>query len=143
MREAWGLSREAAAAVGAKRPFDPPEFTQLRRLAMSVPPPPVASQRVLFMSWRGWSTHLAIETVLAHAVARHGGTPIFASCGGRLPVCDVMTVDAAPPMPCHSCREYVFGAVRAAGFETTALRDALDITAAVSAAHAQVESCER
>ena len=72
-------------------------------------PPAADAERVLFMSWRGWSTHLAIETVLAHAVLRRGGAPIFAYCGGRLPICDVMPVNAAPPMPCHSCREYASG----------------------------------
>lgn len=90
------------------------------------------------MSWRGWSTHLAIETVLAHAVARRGQTPVFASCGGRLPVCDVMTIDAAPPMPCHSCREYAFGAVAAAGFEAIGLRNVIDVSAAVKDAQQRV-----
>jgi hypothetical protein len=138
MREAWGLARESAAALGAPRPFDPPEFDQLRRLAMAAPQPPADAPRVLFMSWRGWSTHLAIETVLAHAVVRRGGSPVFTSCGGRLPICDVMTVDAAPPMPCHSCREYAFGAARAAGFETLALHDALDVPAVVGRAQTRV-----
>ncbi|MDQ2959657.1 MAG: hypothetical protein M3R48_01200 [Candidatus Dormibacteraeota bacterium] len=137
MREAWGVSREAAAAVGAPRPFDPPEFSQLRHLAMAAPVPAADAPRVLFMSWRGWSTHLAIETVLAHAVARRGAAPVFATCGGRLPICDVMAVDAAPPMPCHSCREYAFGALRAAGFDALALHDVLDVRTAVERAKAR------
>ena len=90
------------------------------------------------MSWRGWSTHLAIETVLAHAVLRRGGAPIFAYCGGRLPICDVMPVDAAPPMPCHSCREYASGAIRAAGFESLALHDVLDVGITVKIARKRV-----
>jgi hypothetical protein len=134
MREVWGVARESAASVGLPRPFDPPEFAQLRHLAMASVGPTSAAPRVLFMSWRGWSTHLAIETVLAQSVARHGGTPVFASCGGRLPICDVMTVDAAPPMPCHSCREYAFGAVRAAGFDALGLRDVIDVPSAVETA---------
>ena len=90
------------------------------------------------MSWRGWSTHLAIETVLAHAVLQRGGAPIFAYCGGRLPICDVMPVDAAPPMPCHSCREYASGAIHAAGFDSVALHDVIDVGTSVRIARKRV-----
>jgi hypothetical protein len=138
MREAWGAGREAAAKFRLPRPFDPPEWTALRVLASSADPPPPGADRVLFMSWRGWSTHLAIETVLAHAVLRRGGAPIFAYCGGRLPICDVMPVDAAPPMPCHSCREYAAGAIHAAGFESVAMHDVLDVDASVRIATKRV-----
>jgi hypothetical protein len=138
MREAWGIGRETAAALRLPKPFDPPEWTALRRIAASAAPPAPDAERVLFMSWRGWSTHLAVETVLAHAVLRRGGAPIFAYCGGRLPICDVMPVDAAPPMPCHSCREYAAGAIHAAGFEGIALRDVLDVGATVRIARRRV-----
>jgi hypothetical protein len=138
LREAWGLGREAAATLGLPRPFDPPEWTALRGIAASADPPPEGAERVLFMSWRGWSTHLAIETVLAHAVLRRGGAPIFAYCGGRLPICDVMPVDAAPPMPCHSCREYASGSIKAAGFDSVALHDVLDVSASVKIARKRV-----
>jgi hypothetical protein len=138
MREAWGIGREAIARVGLPKPFDPPEWQALRMIAASADPPATDAERVLFMSWRGWSTHLAIETVLAHAVLRRGGAPIFAYCGGRLPICDVMPVDAAPPMPCHSCREVAQGAIEAAGFESVALHDFLDVKASVSIARKRV-----
>jgi Capsule polysaccharide biosynthesis protein len=138
LREAWGIGREAVAKVGLPRPFDPPDWAALRSIAASADPPATDAERVLFMSWRGWSTHLAIETVLAHAVLRRGGAPIFAYCGGRLPICDVMPVDAAPPMPCHSCREYAAGAIEAAGFESVALHDVLDVRASVSIARKRV-----
>jgi hypothetical protein len=131
MREAWGIARQATAAVGIPKPFDPPEWSALRRIAASADPPAAGAERVLFMSWRGWSTHLAIETVLAHAVQRRGGAPIFAYCGGRLDICDVMPVTAAPPMPCHSCREYARGAIRAAGFDSIALHDVMDVGSSV------------
>jgi hypothetical protein len=131
LREMWGTGREASAKVGLPRPFDPPEWKALRNIAASSDPPQFGAERVLFMSWRGWSTHLAIETVLAHAVLRRGGAPIFTYCGGRLPICDVMPVDAAPPMPCHSCREYAAGAISAAGFESVALHDVIDVGASV------------
>jgi hypothetical protein len=138
LREAWGLGREAAAILRLPQPFEPPEWAALRRIAASADPAPEGAERVLFMSWRGWSTHLAIETVLAHAVLRRGGAPIFAYCGGRLPICDVMPVDAAPPMPCHSCREYASGAIRAAGFDGVALHDVLDVGATVRIARKRV-----
>jgi hypothetical protein len=140
MREVWGRSREGAAVIGLPRPFDPPEWTALRRLAASASPVEPDAERILFMSWRGWSVHLAIETVLAHAVRRRGGEPIFAYCGGRLPICDVMPVTAAPPMPCHSCREYASGAINAAGFDSIALHDVLDVGLSVKIARRRVAS---
>ncbi len=139
MREAWGVGRETIGLAGLPKPFDPPEWAALRRIAATATPPAPGAERVLFMSWRGWSTHLAIETVLAHAVLRRGGAPIFAYCGGRLPICDVMPVNAAPPMPCHSCREYASGSIRAAGFESLALRDVLDVRANVRIARTRVK----
>jgi hypothetical protein len=138
IREVWGIQREAAAGVGLPRPFDAPEWTALRGLAATADPPSPGAERVLFMSWRGWSTHLAIETVLAHAVQRRGGAPVFAYCGGRLPICDVMPVNAAPPMPCHSCREYAAGAIRAAGFEAVAMHDVMDVGISVKIARRRV-----
>jgi hypothetical protein len=138
MREAWGAGRELCGRLGLPRPFDPAEFADLRRLAASAGVSDSDAPRILFMTWRGWSTHLAIETVLAQAVVRRGGTPVFATCGGRLPVCDVMTVEAVPPTPCHSCREYAFGAIRAAGFDATALRDVIDVDTAVMTASKRV-----
>ena len=140
LRETWGLGREAAGWVRLPRPFDPPEWLALRALARTAQPAESGAERVLFMSWRGWSTHLAIETVLAHAVRRRGGAPIFAYCGGRLPICDVVPVNAAPPMPCHSCREYAAGAIAAAGFESLALHDVLNVSASVHIARQRVEN---
>ena len=107
-------------------------------IAATAASPVSDGERVLFMSWRGWSTHLAIETVLAHAVLRRGGAPVFAYCGGRLPICDVMPVDAAPPMPCHSCREYAAGAINAAGFDSVALHDVIDVGTSVRIARKRV-----
>jgi hypothetical protein len=138
MREVWGRGRETVAMTGLPRPFDPPEWGALRSIARTAEPPAPGAEKVLFMSWRGWSTHLAIETVLAHAVLRRGGAPIFTYCGGRLPICDVMPVNAAPPMPCHSCREYASGAIRAAGFDSVALHDVLDVGVTVKLARQRV-----
>jgi hypothetical protein len=138
LREAWGVGREVIGTTGLPRPFDPPEWKALKGLAATAAEPVANGERVLFMSWRGWSIHLAIETVLAHAVQQRGGSPVFAYCGGRLPICDVMPVNAAPPMPCHSCREYASGSIAAAGFESVALHDVEDVAASVSIARKRV-----
>ena len=138
MREVWGAGRETAALVGLPKPFDPPEWKALHQIAVTATTPVPGAERVLFMSWRGWSTHVIIETVLGHAVRRRGGDAIFAYCGGRLPICEVMPVEASPPMPCHSCREYVAGAVRAAGFESVSLHDVLDVDLDVKIARKRV-----
>ena len=135
--EAFGVPGGLRGRTSAS-PSIPLEWAALRSLAATADPPMPGGERVLFMSWRGWSMHLAIETVLAHAVRRRGGDPVFAYCGGRLPVCDVMPVTAAPPMPCHSCREYASGAIAAAGFDSIALRDVMDVATTVRLARKRV-----
>ena len=139
MREVWGRGRETVAIRPASRDRSiRPSGARCGPSRATADPPAPDAERVLFMSWRGWSTHLAIETVLAHAVLRRGGAPIFTYCGGRLPICDVMPVNAAPPMPCHSCREYASGAIRAAGFDSVALHDVLDVGVTVKLARQRV-----
>ena len=41
-------------------------------------------------------------------------------------------------MPCHSCREYAAGAIEAAGFDSLALRDVIDVKTTVSIARKRV-----
>ena len=60
------------------------------------------------------------------------------TCGGRLPVCDVAPIHAAPPMPCHSCRGYAVDALVAAGFSPRLLREFVDISAISDQARTQV-----
>jgi hypothetical protein len=43
-------------------------------------------------------------------------------------------------MPCHSCREYAAGSIRAAGFDSLSLRDVLDVAATVNIARKRVRS---
>ncbi len=148
-REVWGASRWLARRLHLSWLGEPPEFRDLRRLARSAAPPPKTGERVLILSFRGWSTHVALEAVIGHAVAQSGWTPVFATCGGRLPVCDVMPVHAAPPMPCRSCAEYAGGAIAAAGHELTRLNEMIDFPAATRLAREQVaglrsvSECER
>lgn len=137
-REAWALARTVSRTVHLQRLFEPPEFGDLRRLAGEVEAAEDGSGRVLFLTFRGWSTHAVIETVLGHALQRRGWEPVFLTCGGRLPICDVMPAPAAPPMPCRSCSEYSSGAIRAAGFEYLRLGDLIDVPGAVAVARARV-----
>jgi hypothetical protein len=88
---------------------------------------------------RGWSTHLLWETTLARALEQRGAAVVFATCGGRLPICDVANTHSAPPMPCASCREYAVGALDAAGYaEPITLRDLVDVAAETRDARARV-----
>ena len=132
LREAWGLVQQAGRRTGLPAPFEPELFGALPRLAAGAASDAGtgSGKRVLFLSMRGWSTHLAMETVLAHAVRQRGHEPIFLTCGGRLPICDVVPVDAGPPMPCHSCSAYATGAIGAAGFEAQRISDFVDLRAA-------------
>jgi hypothetical protein len=139
LREAWGLSREGARALHLQPPFEPPELADLRKLRdTATARGPRPSARVLVLSMRGWSTHVVYETVLAHALQRRGAEVVFSTCGGRLPVCDVAPVHVAPPMPCHSCREYATSAIGSAGFSAITLRELVDVRARAAAARARV-----
>jgi len=140
LREGWGLSREAARMAHLPAPFEPVELEDLRRLrdtAVPIPSPPAG--RLLILSTRGWSTHTVIETTLAHAVRSRGWEPVFATCGGRLPLCDVAPVHAAPPMPCHSCAGYATDAIHAAGFDPILVRELVDVRTLTARTRAQVQ----
>ena len=127
LREAWGWTRDLALATHLRQPFDPPEFADLRLLAATAPPLPTEGDTVLILSFRGWSTHVVIESVLGHALLQRGARPVFASCGGRLPICDIVPAPTAPPMPCRSCAGYVRDAAAAAGFPMVNVRDLVDL----------------
>jgi hypothetical protein len=139
LRESWGISREAARRAHLPAPFEPVELDDLRRLrdtAVALPDPPAG--RLLILSTRGWSTHTVIETTLAHAARSRGWEPIFATCGGRLPLCDVAPVHAAPPMPCHSCAGYATDAIHAAGFDPILVRELVDMPATAARIRSEV-----
>lgn len=143
------MARAVGRRLHAGRLLEPREFGDLRRLAATAGPAADGGRRLLVLSFRGWSTHLSIETVVGHAVARRGWVPMFVTCGGRLPVCDVMPVHAAPPMPCRSCSEYATGAIGAAGFDVLKLRDVVEIGPATASARrlvaelSSVDDCAR
>jgi len=69
------------------------------------------------------------ETLFARSTELAGGHVMFATCGGRLPICDAANTHSAPPMPCNSCSEYAEGALRAAGYTALKVRDLVDLAA--------------
>ena len=141
LREGWGLSREAARLAHAPAPFEPAEFDDLRRLRDTAAPPPEPSVgRLLILSTRGWSTHNVTEATLAHAARTRGWHTTFATCGGRLPVCDVAPIHAAPPMPCHSCGGYANDALRAAGFDAVNVHELVNIQASIARARVPINA---
>jgi len=145
LREGWGLSRRAARRAHLPVPFQPDELRDLDAavrapLSESAAHGSGAGPRVLFLSMRGWSTHIMWEATLAHATRLRGATPVFATCGGRLPICDAANVHSAPPMPCWSCGEYATSGLRTAGFDPLTLRDLVDVPAETRAARARVDA---
>lgn len=138
LREAWGVSRQLAHRLHVRAPFEPEEFDDLRRLARTAPGLPAGGDTVLILSFRGWSTHVVIESTIGHAVMQRGARPVFAYCGGRLPICDVVPAPFAPPMPCHSCSGYAQDALTSAGFHPIRVTDLIDLPVLTSRARAQL-----
>ena len=134
LREAWGVTREVSHRLNLPAPFEPLEFADLRKLRGDSA---AAAGKILILSQRGWSTHVVWETTIGHALRARGREPIFATCGGRLPICDVAPITAAPPMPCHSCRSYAKDGISAAGFDAIEMRHLLNIRSTTQEAHAR------
>ncbi|HEY6396042.1 MAG TPA: hypothetical protein VIX82_01180 [Solirubrobacteraceae bacterium] len=140
LREGWGASRHVARWLHIQPPFTPVELVELKRLTGGPSgSQPSGGPRVLFLSLRGWSTHLMLEALFAHAARLRGAEPVFFSCGGRLPICDAANAHSAPPMPCISCKEYAVEGLRSAGFEPLLLDGLVDIRAETSAARTRID----
>jgi hypothetical protein len=139
LREAWGATRLAAVRVGLPKPFEPPEFADLRAISRPTPTLPGQDRPILFLSMRGWSTALLWELTFAHAVEVRGGNVVFAFCGGRLPICDVTNVHSSPPMPCMSCSGYARDALEASGFSPIQLTNLIDLPVALAEARRRVK----
>lgn len=138
-REGWGAVRAAARSLHLPTPFDPPELSDLRALDGSVGAPPVDGPTVLVLSFRGWSTHVVIENLVASALRARGAAPVVLTCGGRLPLCDVVPAPFAPPTPCLSCAGYVQDALEATGLRHVDLGDLVDVRRAGRAATTRVQ----
>jgi hypothetical protein len=135
-----GVAR-ALDSVGLKRPIkaglntilaagglppvgDPKVFRDLERLIETPRPRPAVERgRILFFSMRGWTTHVAVETMLAESVAQRGMQPSFFTCGGPLPLCGITNFRADDPTPCNDCHGYVSRYLELLGFPVTTLSD--------------------
>lgn len=63
-------------------------------------------QRVLVVTPRAWSTHVARDLLVAHSLRLRGADVQIYTCGGRLPICNIASHHVAPPMPCDFCHTY-------------------------------------
>ena len=103
-----------------------PEASELEEARALGPAAPAAmgGADVLVMSFRGWTTHVAFEFLLGHALRRRGARPRFVVCGGGLPRTELGRPRSEFPQPCAQCRAYVTGMLDAAGLPFVVL-DAL------------------
>lgn len=106
---------------------DPSELVQMetiaRQTSSNILASPGKGPKVLFFSMRGWSTHIAWETIIAAALRLRGAEASFYTCGKRLPLCDIASHHVSPPTPCDFCATYVNRALAAWGFSTQRLFD--------------------
>src|SRR6266480_3775503 len=72
---ALGDLASLATAVNASIVADP---------SISSPTP-----RILVVSLRGWSAHVAYELVIAHALRLRGAEVALLTCGGGMPACEL------------------------------------------------------
>ena len=104
-----------------------PEQRQARHLgraidALAVAPEADAS-RVLFLTPKGWASHVHWEAMIAHGLRLRGADVRFATCGGGLGICDRSNTWEAPPPPCRTCANYVLGSLDAHGLPVTKLNE--------------------
>jgi Capsule polysaccharide biosynthesis protein len=91
-RRALALDRLTAlgADVGARADAAPSAATRAR-------------PRILVVSLRGWSAHIAYELVIAHALRLRGADVALLTCGGGMPACELGWARRAHPRPCDRC----------------------------------------
>jgi hypothetical protein len=99
------------------------ELRQARALgpAVSASPEPVA--RVLVLTFRAWTTHVAFELLVGHELRRRGADCRFVLCGGGLPVSELGNARREFPRPCADCKRYVVEMLAAAGFDYVTIDD--------------------
>ncbi|TEU13608.1 MAG: hypothetical protein E3J21_18185 [Anaerolineales bacterium] len=106
----------------------PSEIVQLEKIVKgSQPqdkqPPTPEQQRVLVVTPRAWSIHVARDLLVAHSLRLRGADVQIYTCGGRLPVCNIASHHAAPPMPCDFCHTYTSRMFQLLNFSPYRLRD--------------------
>lgn len=106
---------------------DPHELVQMEEIGRKSPSldkqGPDVHPRILFFTFRGWSTHVAWDATVAAALRLRGAKVHFFSCGKRVPLCDIATFHASPPTPCDFCANYINRAMAAWHLPVIRLRD--------------------
>lgn len=127
------LRRAAATVRTALRivstPFasahEPSEIRQARALGPATRPSAPTS-KVLVMTLRAWTTHVAFELLVGHELQRRGADCRFVVCGGGLPVCELGNARREFPHPCAACKRYVTEMLGAAGLDYVTLDELVD-----------------
>ena len=113
----WGVKRFLPAALERR------ELLQARRVMADAPPQPETGTKVLIMSFRAWTSHLAWETTIAQALRHRGARCEFFFCGGGLPICEIGWPAAENGKPCEFCAPYTAAMIDAAKFPRISLND--------------------
>lgn len=111
-----------AAAAPLARHAEASELNEARELGEAAAAT-ADGPRVLVMSFRGWTTHAALEMLVGHALRRRGANPTFVVCGGGLPRTELGRPRAEFPSPCDTCRSYVIGMLDAANLPSVLIDD--------------------
>lgn len=82
-------------------------------------------QRVLVLSLRYWTTHVALESILAQALRLRGADVRLLTCGGGLPMCEVGWSRRDAPYPCDRCGYHTDRVAHESGMTTYRLADGL------------------
>lgn len=117
--------RRAAASVRAALRVASAPFTsgheqaevRLTRALGQTPAPESPTSKVIVMTLRAWTTHVAYELLLGHELRRRGADARFVVCGGGLPICELGEARRSFPRPCAGCKRYVTDMLEAAGLD--------------------------
>ena len=127
LRRAVATVRTALRIVST--PFasehEPSEIRQARALGPAARPGTTAS-KVLVLTLRAWTTHVAYELLLGHELQRRGADCRFVVCGGGLPICELGNARREFPQPCSACKRYVTEMLGAAGLDYVTLDELVD-----------------
>jgi len=98
------------------RALERPELEQAKTIMADAPPDPSQGPKVLFMTFRAWTSHAAWEVTIAQALRLRGARCEFFFCGGGLPICEIGWPGEDRKTPCDSCGSYVAAMIDAAHF---------------------------
>lgn len=122
------LRRVRRVAIRLARPlfpegFERRELRQAKVVMADALPQPENGTKVMVVSFRAWTSHVAWETTIAHALRHRGAACDFLYCGGGLPICEIGWRARDARDPCSSCSGYVSAMLTAADFPSHQLSD--------------------